>query len=66
MADHMCFLIHRSGSTQEQNGAPLEKSLQSHEDHEMPTEQPGLRQNAIFSVSAIYYYYLTIRLPEFE
>ena len=28
---------------QEQSGAPLEKCLQSHEGHEMPTDQPGLR-----------------------
>ena len=38
-ADHMCFLVHSS----KRSGVPLEKCLQSHEDHEVPTDQPGIR-----------------------
>jgi len=38
LADHMCCLVHGSGRTKEWSSAPLEKSLQSHEDHEMPTD----------------------------
>ena len=46
LAYHMCFLVRSSGRTKELSGAPLEKSLQSHgEDHEMSTDQPGLRQS---------------------
>jgi len=40
----MCYLVFSLGSTKERSGAPLEESLQSHEDHEMPTGQPGLWQ----------------------
>jgi len=41
---------HSSGRTKRaewlfSKGASLEKSLQSHEDHEMPMDQPDLRQN---------------------
>jgi len=39
----MCCLVRSSGNTEDRSGAPLEKSLQSHEDHEMSTDQPGLR-----------------------
>jgi len=44
LADHMHCLVHSSGSTKERSGPPLKKSLQSHEDHQKPTDQPGLRQ----------------------
>ena len=43
---HICCLVHSLGSTNEQSGAPWETSLQSHEDHEIPTDQPGLRQKS--------------------
>ena len=45
--DHMSCLVLSSGSTIKLSGAPLENSLQSHEDHEMPTDQLGLRQNKL-------------------
>ena len=43
LADRVCCLTqfreyHKSGV------APLEKTLQSHEDHEMRTDQPGLQR----------------------
>jgi len=41
-ADHRCCLLHSSESTKEWSGAPLQKRLQSHEDHEISTDQPGL------------------------
>ena len=41
LADHMCCLVHNSTSTKERNGAPLEKSLQSPEYHEMPVRGQG-------------------------
>ena len=44
LADHMSCPVHSSGSIKEWSGTPLEKSLQSHEGHEMPTDQPGLQQ----------------------
>jgi len=31
----MCLLVHSSVRTKEQSGAPLEKCLQSHKDHEI-------------------------------
>lgn len=40
LAYHMSFLEHSSGMTKEPSGAPLEKCFQSHEDHEMPMDQP--------------------------
>jgi len=45
LAGHMCYLVHSSGSTKERRDAPLEKRRQSHEDHEILMDQPGLRQN---------------------
>ena len=42
LVDHMGCLAHSSWSTKERSGAPLEKCLQSHEDNERPTDQPGL------------------------
>ena len=47
-ADHKCCLVHSSGRTKEWSGVPLEKSLQSHEDHEMPTEKPKTCQTLAF------------------
>jgi len=44
LADHMGCPVHSSGSIKELSGWPLEKSLQYYEDHEMPTDQPGLWQ----------------------
>jgi len=42
LSDHMSCLVHSSGSTKGRSGVPFEKSLQSHEDNRMPTDQPGL------------------------
>jgi len=39
---HMCCLVHSSGSTKERSGAPLKKSVKSHEDQEVPSNQPSV------------------------
>jgi len=46
----MCCLTHSSRNTKGWSGAPLEKSLQSHKDHKMPTDQLGLRQKNVYPV----------------
>ena len=40
----MSCLFHSLGSNEKWSGVHLENRFQSHEDHEMPKDQPGLQQ----------------------